>query len=123
MNNIITFTPAGLLAFISTVLGIFVAIGTAVTLIYKLFKKLREPEDEQNKRIEAMEHRLDGVEKQNELFVQYFTNDDRRFKNIEVSTKVILGTLHALLKHAINGNDIEQLEDAEKELNKYLIQK
>lgn len=123
MDNVISFTPAELIAFITAIGGAIVTIGAVTTLIFKLFNKVKEPETKQNARLDAIEERLDVQDETIETFKQYFTNDDNRFKAIERSNKITQGALLALLKHALNGNDVNSLKDAEKQLEAYLIDK
>ena len=106
METVITFTPAELVGFITAIGGCIVTIGAVITLIFKLVNRIKAPETEQYK-----------------LFTQYFINDDRRFKEIEKSTKITQGAILALLKHALNGNNTKQLEDTTAELEAYLIAK
>ena len=123
MDNVITFTPSELVAFITAIGGAIVTIGAVATLIFKLVNRIKAPEVEQNKKIKALEDRVGAVEKQNELFTQYFINDNNRFKAIEKANRITQSALLALLKHAISGEDIEGLKDAEKDLEKYLVAK
>ena len=123
MDNVISFTPAQLVSFITAIAGACAGIATIVGIIIKMVMKMRAPELKQNERIKACEDRLKTLEEQNKLFNQYFINDDKRFKEIEKSNKAILATLRALLKHAINGNDKESLKKAEADLDIFLIEK
>lgn len=123
MDNVISFTPAELVAFITAIGGAIVTIGGVVALIVKLVKKVRAPEVKQDERITALENKQKEFEDIIATFRQYFTNDDNRFKAIEKSNKITQGALLALLKHALNGNDVGSLQDAEKQLEAYLIDK
>lgn len=123
MDNAISFTPAELIGFITAICGAVVSVGAVVTLIVKLSDKLKAPEKAQDARIELIELKLENHEKVLEKYQEFFTNDDNRFKNIERSNKIIQGALLALLKHALNGNDVNSLKDAEKALEEYLIAK
>ena len=123
MDNIISFTPSELVGFITAIGGAIVTIGAVITLIFKLVNKAKAPEIKQNERLDALETDIKQIKDQNKVFTQYFINDDRRFKEIEKSTKITQGALLALLKHALNGNDLTTLKDAEKELEAYLIEK
>lgn len=134
MDNVISFTPAELVGFITAIGGAIVTIGAVVTIIFKLVNRLKAPEDKQNERLDALEKNyeilsedLKEQKKQRDetitQFMQYFTNDDNRFKAIERSNKVTQNALLALLKHALNGNDLQALKDAEKSLEAYLIEK
>lgn len=123
MDNVISFTPAELVAFITAIGGAIVTIGGVVALIVKLVKKVRAPEVKQDERITALENKQKETDDILATFRQYFTNDDNRFKAIEKSNKITQGALLALLKHALNGNDVNSLQDAEKQLEAYLIDK
>ena len=123
MDNVISFTPSELVGFITAIGGAIVTIGAVITLIFKLVNKAKAPEIKQNERLDALETDVKQIKEQNKVFTQYFINDDRRFKEIEKSTKISQGALLALLKHALNGNDLTTLKDAEKELEAYLIDK
>ena len=123
METVITFTPAELVGFITAIGGCVVTVGAVVTLIFKLVNRIKAPENKQNERITALEEKIKAVEKQNEIFTQYFINDNNRFNALEKSNQAILCTLRALLKHAINGNDTAQLTKAEEDLDKFLITK
>ena len=123
MDNVIQFTPAELIAVITAICGAVVSIGAVVALFVKVYDKLKAPEKAQDKRLELIEIKLDAHDKILEKYQEFFTNDDNRFKSIERSNKVTQNALLALLKHALNGNDIDALKDAEKSLEAYLIEK
>lgn len=123
MDNIISFTPAQLIALILAVCGAIVTISAAIGVVAKALDKARAPEKEQNERLDAHEKRLNAHDEIIEKFKEYFDNDDRRFKEIEKSNKITQSALLALLKHSINGNDTASLKEAEKSLEEYLIEK
>ena len=123
MNNAITFTPAELVSIILGICAAIITISAAIGVIAKLVVKARAPEAEQNIRLDTIDKRLDDIDKTIATFREYFTNDDNRFKAIEKSNKVTQTALLALLKHSLNGNDIDSLKEAEKSLEEYLIDK
>lgn len=123
MDNVISFTPTQLIALILGISGAIVTISAAIGVITKALEKIKEPETAQNKRLELIEIKLETHDKVLEKYQEFFTNDDNRFKAIERSNKVTQNALLALLKHALNGNDIDALKDAEKCLEAYLIEK
>lgn len=123
MDNVISFTPAQLIALVLAICGAIVTISAAIGVITKALDKARAPEKEQNERLDAHEKRLNAHDEIIEKFKEYFDNDDRRFKEIEKSNKVTQSALLALLKHSINGNDTESLKEARKNLEEYLIEK
>ena len=123
MDNVISFTPAELVAFITAIGGAIVTIGAVITLIAKLITRARLPELKQNERLDAIEATLETHQATLDKYEVYFANDDSRFKAIENSNRITLEALLALLKHAQDGNNVEALVDAEKNLKKYLIEK
>lgn len=123
MDNVISFTPAQLIALILAVCGAIVTISAAIGVITKALEKARAPEAKQNERLDAHEKRLNAHDEIIEKFKEYFDNDDRRFKAIEKSNKITQSALLALLKHSLNGNDTASLKEAERSLEEYLIEK
>lgn len=123
MDNSITFTPAQLISIILGICAAIVTISAALGVIIKAIDKARAPEAEQNNRLDTIDKRLDNIDATIEKFKEYFTNDDNRFKAIEKSNKITQTALLALLKHSLNGNDVDALKTAEKSLEEYLIDK
>ena len=123
MENVISFTPAQIIALVLSVCGAIVTISAAIGVIAKALDKARAPEKEQNERLDAHEKRLNAHDEIIEKFKEYFDNDDRRFKEIEKSNKITQSALLALLKYSLNGNDTESLKRAEESLENYLIEK
>lgn len=123
MDNVISFTPAQLLALILGICGAIVTISAAISVITKAIEKAKAPEREQNARLDDHEKRLNAHDEIIETFRTYFANDDRRFKAIEKSNKITQSALLALMKHALNDGDISNLKNAEKQLEDYLIEK
>ena len=119
MDTEITFTTAQLIAYATAI----ITISTAIGIIINLISKIREPEKKQDERISNLEARMDKMDLIIEKFSGFFTNDDRRFKEIEEGNKITQTALLALLKHSINGNDTKALKEAEKSLEEYLINK
>lgn len=123
MDNVISFTPAQLIALIIGICGAIVTISGAIGVFIKALEKARAPEAEQNSRLDDHEKRLNALDEVIEKFKQYFDNDDKRFAAIEKSNKITQSALLALLKHSLNGNDTESLKAAEKSIEEYLIDK
>ena len=123
MNNTITFTPAEIISVVLGICAAIISISAAIGVIAKLLDKAKAPEHRQNARLQAIENRLDEIDKTITRYGEYFTNDDNRFKAIEKSNKVTQTALLALLKHSLNGEDKESLKQAEKSLEEYLIEK
>lgn len=123
METVISFTPAQIIAVILAICGAIVTISAAIGVITKAIEKTREPENAQNKRLDDHDKRLSALEEIAGKFKEYFDNDDKRFKEIERTNKITISALLAILKHSLNGNDMESLKNAEKSLEEYLIEK
>lgn len=93
-----------------------ITISAAVSIVISAIKKLKEPENVQNKKIDSIETRLKVLE-------EYFDNDNHRILAIEEGNRVTQKALLALMSHAINGNNVEELKKAENTLREYLINK
>ena len=119
MDTVIQFTPAQLIA----VAAAIITVSTAAGIIINLIGKRKEPEEKQDDRITRCEDRLDKTDVILEKFKSFFSNDDKRFKEIEEGNKITQTAILAILKHSINGNDVEALKKAEADLEKYLINK
>jgi hypothetical protein len=98
------------------VLGFIGALGAACTYVSKAVDKVKKPEEEQNKRIEALEKRCDRYD-------AAFESDKRDIEEIKKVEHLILKTNFALLQHGIDGNNIEPMKKAQEDIQNYLIDK
>ena len=127
MNTVISFTPAQLVSVLLAICAAIVTIATAINVINSWIQKRREkkqkPEDDQNERIKRIEELLVEYNKNFEQYDMFLKNDNRRLSAIEESIKIDRRGFLALIKHAIDGNDIESLKASRKELEDYLLNK
>lgn len=100
-----------------------ITISAAVSLVISAIKKLKEPEDAQNKEIKDLKNEVIEIKAQLKVHDEYFGNDNKRLSSIEEGNRVTQRALLALMSHAINGNDVEKLKKAENDLKEYLIKK
>lgn len=113
---------------VSELWGWIMALFVAVTTIDKgidIFKKWHKdsPDGKQNARIESIDKRLNTVEQAIMRHTELLGNDKARFETIEAGNHVTQEALLALLSHAIDGDDDEQLRKARNSLQNYLITK
>lgn len=127
MNTVISFTPAQLVSVLLAICAAIITISTAVNVINSWIEKRRakkeKPEDDQNERIKKIEELLVEYNKKFEQYDMFLKNDNRRLSAIEESIKIDRRGFLALIKHAIDGNDIESLKASRKELEDYLLNK
>ena len=104
--------------FLSTILTIFqliISFGTVCTLLYAFVKFSRQPQQNQNDRIRALEDRVTMLEtKQNDVY--------SHLESIDEGNKATQRALLALLGHAINGDDVEEVKKAQGMLLDYLTE-
>lgn len=99
-----------------TALQLIISSATVVTLIYGLLKFAGSPNRTQNQR-------LDELEKWQKQVDNRLRTGDDHFKAIDDGNRITQKAILALMKHAINGNDIDDLKKAEKSLEEYLVEK
>lgn len=127
MNQVIQITLSQAWALALSIAGGIVTIVAAGTAIYKIIKAARRPNELQNEEIKAIhkrqdrfEERLDGMERD---YGEFFRRDKERLNAIEEGNRVTQRALLALLSHGIDGNDVDEMRSAKKELEDYLITK
>lgn len=91
------------------VLTIFNVIDKIVSAV----KAAKNPVDDLKKRVEDLERKI------NESYPRY----DQKIIEIENGNRVVQKAILALLKHSIDGNNVEALKEAENELSNFLINK
>ena len=123
----IQFTLTQAWAVILSICGGIVTIAAAIGVALKIRDHFKRPNLRQDEEIERLwrkvnemedSHRQDRVE-----FLRYFKNDKERLDAIEQGNRVTQQAILALLRHGIDGNDVDGMKDAEKNLHDYLIAK
>ncbi len=102
---------AGLLLAIA---GAVNTIGSAMEKIVKLWKAAKAPNDDQNARLDALEQWRKDVDRK-------LNNDNDQLKALHLGLHAIYRANLALLDHGLDGNNIEQMKSAKKELLDQLI--
>lgn len=103
-----------------TTVVILAGVLTTLNVIEKIsggVKTAKEPAEDLKRRIEDLER------KNAEEYKRIFENYDKEIASIKEGNKVTQRALLALLKHSIDGNNIEQLQKAEESLTDYLADK
>jgi len=123
MDNVISFTPSELVAFITTIAAACAGIATITGVIIKVVMRMKKPELEQNARIEALENENKARKEEIKALQEELQNGTDKFTDIEKANRVMLKALQALLAQSLGADATEALTDAKKELDKYLIEK
>ena len=125
MDEVIQFTTRDVFNLVLAISGAIVSVSAAVTVIAKVFEKIKAPDKKQNERIEALEGAVIKINSRLDDGSKHFAADRKRIDELEESMKatnrIIIESLQALTAHAIDGNNTQELKDVKKSLNNYLI--
>ena len=127
MERPITITPQEIINTILALCGAIITISTAMTVIVKAVEKLRQPNKKQDERLDKVEQDIKSIRERLRDGDHQFYLDTERMGKIETSQKeiniIIIESLQALTKHAIDGNDVESLRESKKRLDDFLTEK
>ena len=116
MDTVISFTPGQLFAGILAVCAGISCIAAAIGWVVKGIQAAKAP-------AKKVEDRLTALEKKADEHQKFFANDKDRLDAIEEGSRVTQKAILALLSHGIDGNDIDAMKIAKKELQEYLIER
>ena len=98
---------------------VIVILGAVLSVIDKIAsikKRAREPEYKQDNKIMELESRLEKVEYK-------LKNADKHFDKIDDGIYVLMIGSLALLDHGLDGNNIEAMSEAKKQMQEHLAKK
>lgn len=101
---------------IMAVTGTITGVAAVIALIISLIRKAKAPNELQNQRIEELEKRVT-------MHDEYLQKDLARFDRLESGNEILLQAILALLSHGIDGNDIDSMRQAKRDLEAYLIKR
>lgn len=98
-----------------------ITIDKVLEIIHKYIKKAQEPDNAQNKRMDAFDKRL-GVLEQGQLqHTQALARDLRRFDGIDEEMRLVLVGVQNLLDAQLSGNNREGMQKSKSDINSYLL--
>lgn len=114
-------------AIILSICGGIVTISAAVSVAIKIYHHFKKPNLKQDEEISRLWRKVnemeDNLRQTKSEFLTYFRNDKQRLDAIEQGNRVTQQAILALLAHGIDGNDIDSMKAAKKDLEKYLLSK
>ena len=131
-NPEFAFTLADAVTWILSVCGAIAGIGAAIAVLVKFNTFLKKPNHEQDVKIEAMEEKItkmsgevdavkDLLASKDSQYMDLFNRDKARLDAQENSMNMLLRANFALLGHALNGNNVEQMQSAFNDIQEYLF--
>lgn len=98
-----------------------ITIDKVLDIIHKYIKKAQEPDNAQNKRMDAFDKRL-GVLEQGQLqHTQALARDLRRFDGLDEEMRLVLVGVQNLLDSQLSGNNREGMQKSKSDINNYLL--
>lgn len=98
-----------------------ITIDKVLDIIHKYVKKAQAPDDAQNKRIDAIEKRLDAVETVSTQHTEALRRDMARFGGIDEEIRLVLVGVQNLLDAQLSGNNREGMQKSKSDINNYLL--
>ena len=107
-------TPETIWTAVLAAASAFVLFSNAIEKIVKAVKAAKAPNIQQNDRLDALETRMDNVERK-------LNHDKERLDYLDEGNRASQKALLALLDHGMDGNNIEQMQHAKEALQTHLI--
>lgn len=114
MEHIISFTLSQLVTMVLSICGAIVALSSTIAVIVSWQEKMKRPEKFQNERLQALEDNIEELNK-------HLEKDAKRINKLENGNRVTQKAILALLAHGIDGNDVEGMKKAKKDMEDFLI--
>lgn len=98
-----------------------ITIDKVLEIIHKYVKKVQEPDNAQNKRIDTIEKRLAAVETVSTQHAAALRRDLTRFDGIDEEMRLVLVGVQNLLDAQLSGNNREGMQKSKSDINNYLL--
>lgn len=111
-----------LAAALVAVFGFVSALDKVLDIIHKYVKKAQAPDDAQNKRIDAIEKRLQTLETGYAQHSLALGRDLSRFGEIDEVNRLTLEAVRALLEAQLTGNNVPAMQASKEKIDNYLME-
>nr|DAJ70563.1 MAG TPA: hypothetical protein [Caudoviricetes sp.] len=109
------------LGILGSVCAAAITLDKVLDIIHKYIKKAKEPDAEQNNRMDALDKRI-GVLEQGQLqHTQALARDLRRFDGIDEEMRLVLVGVQNLLDAQLSGNNKDGMQKSKSDINNYLL--
>lgn len=98
-----------------------ITIDKVLEIIHKYVKKVQEPDNAQNKRIDTIEKRLAAVETVSTQHAAALRRDLTRFNGLDEEMRIVLVGVQNLLDSQLSGNNREGMQKSKSDINNYLL--
>lgn len=98
-----------------------ITIDKVLEIIHKYIKKAQEPDNAQNKRLDALDKRVGTLEQGQLQHTQALARDLRRFDGLDEEMRLVLVGVQNLLDSQLSGNNREGMQKSKTDINNYLL--
>lgn len=113
MQQEFNFTPEQIYLGILAIAGFITSVTAAVKIIGDVIKKAKEPDELQNKRIEAVEKHVEEIDER----IEALEKQQNRAEEVWV---LYMQALFDLINHELDGNHVDQLRKTRDEMQKFI---
>ena len=98
-----------------------ITIDKVLEIIHKYIKKVQEPDNAQNKRLDELDKRVGTLEQGQLQHTQALARDLRRFDGLDEEMRLVLVGVQNLLDSQLSGNNREGMQKSKTDINNYLL--
>lgn len=99
-----------------------ITIDKVLDIIHKYVKKAKEPDVEQDKRLDEMDRRISAIEQGQLQHSAALTRDLGRFTEIDEVNRLTLEAVRALLESQLTGNNVVAMQASKEKIDNYLME-
>ena len=99
-----------------------ITLDKALDIIHKYLKKAKEPDAEQDKRLDEMDKRISAIEQGQLQHGAALTRDLGRFNEIDEVNRLTLEAVRALLESQLTGNNVAAMQKSKAKIDNYLME-
>lgn len=99
-----------------------ITLDKVLDIIHKYIKKAKEPDAEQNKRLDEMDKRISAIEQGQLQHGAALTRDLGRFNEIDEVNRLTLEAVRALLESQLTGNNVAAMQKSKAKIDNYLME-
>lgn len=110
------------LGILGSVCAAAITLDKVLDIIHKYIKKAKEPDAEQDKRLDEMDRRIGALEQGQLQHGAALTRDLERFTEIDEVNRLTLEAVRALLESQLTGNNVAAMQASKAKIDNYLME-
>ena len=110
------------LGILGSVCAAAITLDKVLDIIHKYIKKAKEPDAEQDKRLDEMDRRIGALEQGQLQHGAALTRDLGRFTEIDEVNRLTLEAVRALLESQLTGNNVAAMQASKEKIDNYLME-